>query len=78
MVNGFGNPEPFVPEGPALSERPELSMAMGEAGMGEHGGQEGLTEVLAAPRPVEGGHGLPVAIYRPTIVALSGIGHTEV
>ena len=62
MVNGFGNLEPFVPEGPALSERPEFSMAMGEAGMGEHGRQEGLTKALAAPRPVEGGHGLPAGI----------------
>ena len=70
----LGNPEPFFPEGPALGEHAQLGMAPGEPGTGEHGGQEGLTEALAAPRPVEGRHGLPEAVDRPTIVALGLVG----
>ena len=39
-----------------------------------HGGQDNLTEALAALRPVEGRHGLPEAVDRPTIVALGLVG----
>src|SRR2546422_11101448 len=53
-------------------------MACGERGTGEHGGQEDLTEALVAPRPLEGRHGLPEAVNRPTIVALGLIDPTEV
>ena len=70
----LGNPQPFVPEGTALGEHAQLGMAPGEVGTGEHGGQVDLTEALAAPRPVEGRHGLPEAVDRPTIVALGPVG----
>ena len=78
MINRLGNPEPFFPEGPALGERAQLGMAHGEAGTGVHGGQDDLTEALVAPRPVEGRHGLPEAVDRPTIVALGLVGEAEV
>ena len=42
-----------------------------------HGGQDDLTEALVAPRPVEGRHGLPEAVDRPTIVALGLVGCAE-
>ena len=74
VINRLGNPEPFVPEGPALSERAQLGMAPGELGTGVHGGQEDLAEALAALRPVEGCHGLPEAVDCPTIVALGLVG----
>ena len=70
VLHRLGDPQPFVPEGPALGERPQLGMAPGEVGTGEHGGQDGAAEALAAPPPVEGRHGLPEAVDRPTIVAL--------
>ena len=66
----LGNPQSFFPEGTALSERAQLGMARGEAGTGEHSGQDKLTEALVAPRPLEECHGLPEAVNRPTIVAL--------
>src|SRR5712691_5790513 len=78
MSNRLGNPEPFVPEGSSLSERAQLGLAPPEEGTGAHGGQDELTEALAAPRPVEGHHGLPEAVYRPTIVALGRVGCAEV
>ena len=74
----LGNPEPFFPEGTALGERAQLGMAPGEVGTGGHGGQEDLAEALVAPRPVEGRHGLPEAVDRPTIVALGLVGVAEV
>ena len=78
MSDRLGNPQPFFPEGPALGERAQLGMAPGEPGTGEHGGQEDLAEALVAPRPVEGRHGLPEAVDRPTIVALGLVGYAEV
>ena len=45
MINRLGNLEPFIPDSPALGERAELSMACGEVGTGEHGGDQ-LTEAL--------------------------------
>ena len=36
-----------------------------------------MAEALAAPRPVEGRHGLPEAVDRPTIVALGLIGYAK-
>ena len=77
VSNRLGNLEPFFPEGPALGERAQLGMAPGEVGTGEHGGQDDA-EALAAPRPVEGRHGLPEAVDRPTIVALGLVGVAEV
>ena len=74
----LGNPQPFFPEGTALGERAQLGMAPGEEGTGEHGGQDGVPEALMAPRPVEGRHGLPEAVDRPTIVALGSVGEAEV
>jgi hypothetical protein len=74
----LGNPQPFVPESPALRKRAQLGMAPGEVGTGEHGGQDELTEALVAPRPVEGGYGQPEAGDRPTIVALGTVGSAEV
>ena len=72
------DPEPFFPKGPALGERAQLGIAPGKPGTGEHGGQEHMTEALVAPRAVEGHHGLPEAIDRPTIVALGLVGVAEV
>ena len=78
MINRLGNPEPFFPEGTALGEHAQLGMAPGELGTGVHGGQDDLTEALVALRPVEGRHGLPEAVDRPTIVALGLVGYAEV
>ena len=78
MSHRLGDPQPFVPEGTALGEHAQLGMVLGEGSTGEHGGQEDLTEALAAPRPVEERHGLPEAVDRPTIVALGLVGDAEV
>ena len=67
MSNRFGNPQPFFAQDPAFGERPQFGMAYGEEGMGLHGGQEDLPEALAAPRPLEGRHGLPEAVDPPKI-----------
>ena len=40
-------------------------------------GRTDLTEALVAPRPVEGRHGLPEAVDRPTIVTLGLVGYAE-
>ena len=77
MSNFLGNPEPFVPEGPALGERAQFGMAPGEVGTGEHGRQDDLTKVLAARRPVESRHALPEAVDGSTIVALGLVGLAE-
>jgi hypothetical protein len=74
VSNCLGNLEPFVPEGTALSERTHLGMALGEAGMSNHGGQENLAEALAAPCPFEVSYGLAKVIDRPPIIGLSLIG----
>jgi hypothetical protein len=68
VISYLGELEPFIPEGVALGERAQLGMAPGEPGTGDHGGQDGLTEALVAQRPIEGRHGLPEAVDRPTIV----------
>src|SRR5262245_2539111 len=68
--NRLGNPQPFLPEGSALSKRAQLSMAYGEAGMRDHCGQENTTKAPAAPRPLEGRHRLLEEVDRPPIVAL--------
>ena len=78
MLNRLGNPEPFFPEGTALGEHAQLGMAHRRARHGRHGGQEELAEALAALRSVEGRHGLPEAVDRPTIVALGLVGLAEV
>ena len=70
VIHRLGNPEPFVPEGPALGEHAQLGMAHGELGTGTHSGRDDATEAFVARRPLEGRHGLPEAIDRPTIVAL--------
>ena len=73
--NRLGNPQPFFPEGTALSEQAELGMTRGEPGTGGHGGQENLAEALVAPRPIERRHR---NVNRPTIIALGLIGLAEV
>jgi hypothetical protein len=77
VINFLSNPQPFFPEGPALGERAQLGMAPGKVGTGEHGGQDDLTKVLAARRPVESYHALPEAVDGSTIVALGVVGHAE-
>src|SRR6266545_3773765 len=77
MINRLGNLEPFIPDRPARGERAEFSMASGEVGTGEHRGDQ-LTEALVALHPVEGCHGLPETVDRPTIVALTLVGEAEV
>src|SRR5262249_19529200 len=73
----------FVPEGPTLGERTQLGMTPGEQGIGLHeviglhDWHGSLAQALAAPRLVEGHHGLPEASYRPTIVALHLVGLPE-
>ena len=69
--------EPFVPEGPALGEQAQFGVVPGEHGIGEHGGEGGQAVALAAPRPVEDQHGLPVAVDRSTIVPLALIGKAQ-
>src|SRR4029453_13374911 len=77
MINRLGNLEPFISDRPALGERAELSMARSEIRRGEHGGDQ-LTEALVALHTVEGRHGLPETVDRPTIVALGLVGDAEV
>jgi hypothetical protein len=74
----LGNSEPLFPEGPALSEQAQLGLAGGEAGMGDHRGQDILAEALVAPRPLQGRRGLLVEVDRPPTVALGLIGLAEV
>jgi hypothetical protein len=74
----LGDPQPFVPEGPALRERSQLGIALGKEGTGEHGGQDHPAEALTAMRPVEGRHGVPEVVDRPPIVALGLVGKAEV
>jgi hypothetical protein len=78
MINRLGNLQPFFPEGPALDERAHLGMTPGEVGTGGYSGRDHLAEALAASCPIEGRHGLPEAVDRPTIVALSLVGHAEI
>src|SRR5207302_1663541 len=74
----LGNPQPFLPEGTALSERAQLSMAPGEVGTRAYGRQENSAEALAPPRLVDGCHGLTEAVYGLTVVALGLVGKAEV
>jgi hypothetical protein len=53
-------------------------MAPGEEVTGKHGGQIDLTDAVVAARPLEKRYGLPEALNRPMIVALSIVGHTQV
>jgi hypothetical protein len=53
-------------------------MTPGEIGTGDHGGQDDLTEALAAPRPIEARHGLSQVVDRPMIVTMGLIGLAEV
>src|SRR5437016_1734168 len=78
MTNRLGNPQRFCPEGSALGKCAELSMALGEVGTGEHGGQEDLAEALIAPWTIEGRHGLPERVDRPTIVAQGLVGCAKI
>src|SRR5712691_10534434 len=77
MSDRLGNLEPFFAEGCALGERPQFGMAPGEIGTGLRSGQEDRTEVLVAPCNLEGRHGLPEAVDRPTIVTLVKVGLAE-
>ena len=70
--------KPFFPKDSALGEQAQLSVAAGEIGTREHGGQEQLTAALVAQRPVKGRHSLPEAVDRSTIVTLGLIGDTKV
>jgi hypothetical protein len=79
VSSGLSNPEPLFPAGPALSEHAELSMGHSEICTTDHGGQSKLTDdALTAWRRVEARYGLPVTVYRPTIVTLCRDGHAEV
>ena len=71
VSNCLGNPQPFFSECPALGKYPQLGIVPGEEGTGKHGGQVDLTKAFAAPNTLEGRDGLPQAVNRPTIVALS-------
>src|SRR5262249_47058093 len=78
MMTRLGNPQPFLTEGDPLSEQAQLGMAQSEPRTVTHGGHEDLTEALAVPCPVEDCCGLPVAVDRPTIVALGHVCSAEV
>ena len=45
------NPEPFVPDGPARSERAPLGVARGAGRTGEHGGRNGQADRARAFSP---------------------------
>ena len=77
MSNRLSYPEPFLPEGYALSEHAQLGMARGELGTGKHGGRDDLTEALAATRPLKGRHSLPKAANCASIVALGLVDKAE-
>ena len=51
VINRFGNPQPFLPEGTALGEQAQLSMAPGEPGIGGHCRQDDLTKAFMPTRP---------------------------
>src|SRR5262249_15928203 len=80
----LGIAKSFVPESMALSECAQLGMALGEIGTGGYVAQVEITSwshldgVLAAPHPVEERHVLPLAVDRPTIVALVLVGDAKV
>ena len=78
MSSRLGNPQPFFPKGPALSERAQLGMARRRARHGSARRAGRPTEALVAPLPVEERHGLPEVVDRPTIVALGLVGSAEV
>jgi hypothetical protein len=78
VVNHLCNPDSFFAKGSAIDERAELSMTYGKVGTGANGGQEHLTEALAASRSVEERYGLSVAVDRLAIVALGLVGSAEV
>ena len=69
---------PSSPRARPSANVPNSAWHMAKLGTGMHGGQDSLTEALAALRPVEGRHGLPAVVDRPTIVALGLIGCAEV
>jgi hypothetical protein len=77
MIHRLGDLQPFFAKGPALGEHLQLGMAHSEEATGVHGGQEDLTEAFVAPRALEGRHGLPEAIDRPTIITLSPVGEAK-
>ena len=73
----LGDPAPFFAEGDPFGEAPQLGMARGERGAGEHSGELRETEALAAMHPVEGRDGLPAVVYRSMIVTLEPVGKAE-
>src|SRR5262249_60260770 len=77
MITRLGNPQPFLAEADPLSEQAQLGMALSEPRTVTHGGHHDLTEALVVPRPVEDCCGLPVAVDRPTIVALGPVCSAE-
>src|SRR5262249_33165302 len=77
MITRLGNPQPFLAEADPLSEQAQLGMALSEPRTVTHGGHEDLTEALVVPRPVEDCCGLPVAVDRPTIIALGYVCSSE-
>src|SRR5215470_4767524 len=77
MIDCLSNPEPFLRQGAALSERAQFGMAPGEIGGMECSGQDIPTEALAAAFPVEERHALLEAVDRPTIVTLEQVDRAE-
>ena len=74
MLNRLGNPEPFFPEGTALSEQAQLGMTLERAGHGRSRrvGQPPKRSWRRAPS--RDCHRLPEAVDRPTIVTLGLVG----
>ena len=52
-------------------------MTPGEVGTDLHDGWDDSAKTLVAPCPLEGRHGWPQAVNRPTIVALDVVGVAE-
>jgi hypothetical protein len=73
----LGKLEPCFAQDPTLREPAQLGMAHGESGPAAHGRRDNIAEVLIAPCPFEGHHGLHEAVDRLPIIALRLVGKAE-
>jgi hypothetical protein len=77
MSSRLGDSKPCVPEGTALGEHSQLSMAPGEVSMGGHGRQDNPAQTFVVLRTFEGHHSLPEAVDRLPILALDPVREAE-
>src|SRR5262249_42180549 len=78
MSHCLGNPESFLPKGPAFGKRAQFGMTRGEPGPGVHSRQNSLAEALIGQLAFEGRYALPAAVDRLLIITLGLIGKAEV